>query len=66
MKKRSHKCILKKYGPNIEYCGTPDIISFQDLHSLPVLVLRKWRDKQSSYQFKWITMGAIDPEICNK
>ena len=36
MKKRSHKWILKKSGPNIEPCGTPDIISFQELYSFPI------------------------------
>ena len=32
MKKRSHKWILKKSGPNIEPCETLDIISLQKLY----------------------------------
>ena len=35
MKKRSHKWILKKNGPNKELSETPDIISLQELYSLP-------------------------------
>ena len=45
MKKRLHWRILKKSDPNIEPCGTPEIISFQELYSLPILVLWKRYDK---------------------
>ena len=46
-KKGSYKWILKKSGPNTEPCGKLDIISFQELYSLPILVLWKRCDKQS-------------------
>ena len=45
MKKRSHKWILKKSARNIEPCGTPYIISYQELCSLPIWVLWKRCDK---------------------
>ena len=47
MKKRSHKRILKKSGRNrnVEPYGTPAIISFQELYSLPILVFWKQCDK---------------------
>ena len=41
MQKRLHKWILKKSGPNMEPCRTPNIISFQE----PILVLWKRYDK---------------------
>ena len=66
MKKRSHGWILKKSGPNIELGGRPDIISFQELNSLPISVLWKRCDKIIIYQIKWIIIKTISLDYLEK